>query len=147
MFSVQMTINLTMIFLLIITILYAFKLNARLKSIRDARDDLFQIIQQFNEATQKANNSVQVLKKTAKEVEGKIQAHTNRAEELKSDLAFLLKKADKAATNLEKVALNQKSFSVETAPPASLKQEPNRLPNKRETPHEAIIRAMREIRE
>lgn len=138
MFTMPMIINLVMIFLLLITIGYSFVLNSRLKKIRDARDDLYHIIQRFAEATQKARQSIDSLKKTASELEGKIESHMNRAEELKSDLSFFIKRGDEVASRLEELILSQKK-------PNNVTQKPEA--KQRETPQEAIMRAIKEMRE
>ena len=138
MYTMPMLVNFVMIALLIVTIVYALILNSRLKKIRDARDDLYQIIHRFTEATQKARESIESLKKTAATLEGKIESHMNRAEELKSDLSFFIKRGDEVASRLEDLILSQKNKNNVTQKPQ---------PKSRETPQEAIMRAIKEMRE
>lgn len=119
--TLAMIINIIVAILLVITIIYAIILNHNLKKVRDARGELQGITQKFVEASAKANSSIESLKKAANKMEVEIRQQIGRGEEIKSDLAFFIKKGDDIAARLEENILAKKE-----APPAHSPQPMHR---------------------
>jgi len=87
--------------LLIATISYAVRLNARLSALRKNRDDLAKTIVNFNEATVRAESSIPKLRKAAEEAGQGLQERVEKAQSLRDDLAFMIERADTMANRLE----------------------------------------------
>jgi cell division septum initiation protein DivIVA len=87
--------------LLIATIGYAVRLNARLTQLRKNRDDMAKIIVSFNEATVRAESSIPKLRKAAEDAGQALQERVEKAQSLRDDLAFMIERADTMANRLE----------------------------------------------
>jgi len=101
--------------LLVATIAYAVRLNARLGALRKNRDDLSKIIVNFNEATVRAESSIPKLKRTAEEAGSALQERVEKAQSLRDDLAFMIERADTMANRLENAVRSARS-DVRTPP-------------------------------
>jgi septal ring factor EnvC (AmiA/AmiB activator) len=86
--------------LLLLMIGYAFVLNRRLSTLRTDREDLEAFITRFNEATNKANASLQGLRAAADSNAATIKAAADKAQALRDELAFLVERADGSADRL-----------------------------------------------
>ncbi|EPY02102.1 DUF6468 domain-containing protein [Magnetospirillum fulvum] len=87
--------------LMVATIAYATRLNARLAALRKNRDDLARTIVGFNEATLRAESSIPKLRKAADEAGHSLQERVEKAQSLRDDLAFMIERADTMANRLE----------------------------------------------
>ncbi|MFD2235352.1 DUF6468 domain-containing protein, partial [Phaeospirillum tilakii] len=87
--------------LMVATIAYATRLNARLAALRKNRDDLARTILGFNEATLRAESSIPKLRKAAEEAGQALQDRVEKAQSLRDDLAFMIERADTMANRLE----------------------------------------------
>ena len=90
--------------LLVLMIGYAFVLNRRLSTLRTDRDELEVFIGRFNNATNKANASLQGLRAAAESNAALIKNAADRAQALRDELAFLVERADGSAERLAKVS-------------------------------------------
>jgi hypothetical protein len=90
--------------LLLLMIGYAFVLNRRLSTMRTDREDLEAFISRFNEATNKANGSLQGLRAAAESNAALIKDAADKAQALRDELAFLVERADGAAERLAKAS-------------------------------------------
>ncbi len=90
--------------LLLLMIGYAFVLNRRLSTLRTDREDLEAFITRFNEATNKANASLQGLRAAAESNAATIKAAADKAQALRDELAFLVERADGSADRLAKAS-------------------------------------------
>jgi hypothetical protein len=111
----KMVLDIVVSLLLIATIGYAVRLNARLSALRKNRDDLAKTIVAFNEATVRAESTIPKLKKAAEEAGQGLQERVEKAQSLRDDLAFMIERADTMANRLENAV---RSARTEARPPA-----------------------------
>lgn len=90
--------------LLVLMIAYAFVLNRRLATLRTDREDLETFISRFNDATNKANASLQGLRSAAEGNAALIKDAADKAQALRDELAFLVERADGSAERLAKAS-------------------------------------------
>ncbi len=90
--------------LLLLMIAYAFVLNRRLATLRTDREDLEAFIARFNDATNKANGSLQGLRSAAEANAALIKDAADKAQALRDELAFLVERADGSAERLAKAS-------------------------------------------
>lgn len=96
-----MLLDIVVSVLMIATIAYATRLNARLAALRKNRDDLARTVVGFNEATLRAESSIPKLRKAADEAGHSLQDRVEKAQSLRDDLAFMIERADTMANRLE----------------------------------------------
>jgi seryl-tRNA synthetase len=103
--------------LLVTTIVYCWRLNKRVQLLRDNQGDLAKMIDRFDQATRNAQNSVQELQDSAKELGESMEAKFDKANFLGDDLAFLIEKGNKVADRLEgKVREHRKTEPEKVVP-------------------------------
>lgn len=90
-------IDIVVAILLIVTIVYAVGLNRRLTSMRRDRHKLEKIATDFAKSTERANDSIGLLK-IANE---SLQRQLDSANSLRDDLAYLLDRGERTADRLE----------------------------------------------
>ncbi|MBI1778639.1 MAG: hypothetical protein HYR63_25135 [Proteobacteria bacterium] len=83
--------------LLVATIVYAWLLNRRLGGLRAHRDELQTTINQFTEATKRAEVSIQTLRAIAEQSAKALQGPVDRAQALRDELSFMIGRADDLA--------------------------------------------------
>lgn len=83
--------------LLVVTISYAVMLNRRLLVLRQDKADLEKLAAKFGESTVRAEESINRLRHTAEE----LKANTDKAQNLRDDLAFLIDRGGSTADRLE----------------------------------------------
>lgn len=87
--------------LLLVMILYAVQLNRRLAVLQADKAYLQKVIAGFNQATERAESSINRLRAAALEANDALQSNTKLAKELRSDLSFLIDRAEITADRLE----------------------------------------------
>ncbi len=101
--------------LLAVTIVYAFVLNKRLAKLRSDRGELQEMAASFNQATERAGDSIGKLK-TASDA---LQEQLMRAESLRDDLVFLIDRGTGTADRLEEnVRIARDDLGDQAVPPA-----------------------------
>ena len=80
--------------LLLVTIIYAFVLSRRLSVLRSNKMDLEGFIERMNEATRRAEASLQGLKQAANGAKAELDRPLSRAQTLRDELSFLIQRAD-----------------------------------------------------
>lgn len=90
-----------MIALLIATIAYAVMLDRRLRSFRQSRDEMQQLLSVFTAATAQAQSGIVALREAAQSTSGDLKAQLDRAKALRDDLAFLVDRGGSLADRLE----------------------------------------------
>ncbi|MGB0748412.1 MAG: DUF6468 domain-containing protein [Magnetospiraceae bacterium] len=117
--------------LLVITIVYAFLLNRRLKAFRRDRGEMEAFIKALNEATARAEAVVKQLKHTASEANGTVHGSLEKAQSLREDLRFLLDRGTTVADRLEKRLRDQRpngdegeALEAPMRPSLTVKKEP-----------------------
>jgi hypothetical protein len=87
--------------LLMVMIIYAVQLNRRLARLQADKAYLQKMIVNFNQATERAEASISRLRAAALEASDALQVNTKLAKELRSDLSFLIDRAEGMADRLE----------------------------------------------
>lgn len=87
--------------LLLITIVYCWRLSKKITALNNSRKELRGIISEFDKAIYRADTSITNLKKLSVEADNQLQKHIEKARFLTNDLAFLTHKGDNIADRLE----------------------------------------------
>lgn len=106
--------------LLVATIIYCGKLNRRVRVLQDSKGELAQLVQQFNQTTEKASNTIEELKATGKKVVEHMQVKINKANYLADDLTFMIEKGEKIASSLEGDISSARSAKPAAVTPSSV---------------------------
>lgn len=118
-----MVLDILVAVLLACTIGYAFLLNRRLLDLKKDKAKLEGLAKSFNDATQRAEQSVAKLRVAAAEVVDELRQGISDAEVLHGDLELLLKRGEDAADNLESAVRNAtgkaRASSLPSTRPAS----------------------------
>ena len=138
--SLELIINLIIIALLIPTIVYAYRLNNSLKTLRQNQNSLAQLVNALNEATFKAENSIPKIKSVTEHSSEGLKEVVDSAKELKDDLLFINERADNLADRLENVISSSRniSHSIPVSKPQSI--EDNRSEAELE-----LLKALRQV--
>jgi len=102
--AISLVVDAAFVVLLVVTIVYAVKLNARISDLRTRETDLQEMVKQFNQASDQALGSVQVLKSAGIEADREIKAATERAQALRDDLAYMIERGERVAARIERAA-------------------------------------------
>jgi hypothetical protein len=92
--------NITIMSLLLVTIVYALKLNSKLNIIRNHKVELKANIEAFYTATEKANKAIKDLQKQGKELCVEIDQKVSKARLTSDEIDFLLTRARKTLLSL-----------------------------------------------
>lgn len=101
--SLELVLDILIIVLLVPTIYYSFNLNRRLDVLRKSKQELLDLIQDFNVSMKKAEKGIPQLKDVADGAFDKLHDKVAKAQVLKDDLEFINDSADNLATRLEKL--------------------------------------------
>lgn len=99
--------------LLLVMIIYAIQLNRRLSRLQADKAYLQKMIVSFNQATERAESSVNRLRAAAIEASDALQTNTKAAKELRGDLSFLIDRAEVMADRLESSVGNGRAAGAE----------------------------------
>lgn len=87
--------------LLVATIIYAIILDRRLRTFRQARDEMQALLGNFTAATIQAQSSLASLRDASQTTTAELQDQFERGKALRDDLAFLLDRGGSLADRLE----------------------------------------------
>jgi hypothetical protein len=90
-----------MAMLLVITTVYCWRLNKRIRILQDSKSELAQIIRQFDESTQRATSSIAEIHGATARIAENIQHKIDKANYLADDLQFMIEKGSKIADKME----------------------------------------------
>lgn len=93
---------------LVVTIVYAVKLNIRISGLRDRDSELREMIEQFDQATNQARDSAQALKSAGIDADRQLRASIDRAQALRDDLAYMIEHGGKIADRIEHAPVHQR---------------------------------------
>ena len=85
-------VNGMMAVMLLITIIYCLKLNARIRILQDSKSDLARIIREFDESTKRATQSIADIHEATSRLSDNIQHKIDKAKFLATDLDYLIEK-------------------------------------------------------
>ncbi len=109
--------------LLVTTISYCSRLSQRIRLLQDSRGELASMIAQFDQATGRAAVSLAELQTTSKKITDALQLKIEKANFLADDLAFLIEKGTKIATQMEHVRTTRPEVTA-TQPKSFLPSSP-----------------------
>ncbi len=95
--------------LLLVTIVYAVKLNIRISHLHERDSELREMIGQFNEASNQALDSVRVLKSAGVDADRQFKASIDRAQALRDDLAYMIEHGERIADRIEHAPIQRQS--------------------------------------
>lgn len=91
----SLVIDILMAGLLIVTLFYCSRLNKRIRLLQDAKSELAHIIQEFDESTQRATQSIAQIHEATNRISENIQHKIDKANFLADDLQFLIERSAK----------------------------------------------------
>lgn len=100
-FNLDLTLNLLVLFFLIIAIFYAGLLNYRLKKLRSNKDEVDMAIIRFDQAVSKADESISYLKEISGKSYNALLESIQKSQALRDELFFLLERGDELANKME----------------------------------------------
>lgn len=83
--------------LLLATMIYCWRLNARIKVLQDSKSELARIIREFDESTQRATQSISDIHAATARLSENIQHKIDKANFLANDLEYMIEKGNKLA--------------------------------------------------
>ena len=99
--SFQIILDIFIIILLVPTIYYAVNLNKRLDILRKSKNELMELMKDFDASMQKAETGIPQLKEVADVAADKLQGEVAKAQVLRDDMEFINSSANGLATRLE----------------------------------------------
>jgi uncharacterized phage infection (PIP) family protein YhgE len=117
--AIGMILDIVVILLLVPTIVYAFILNSRLRTLHRSREELSKVVNSFNEATMRAEAGIPKLKKATTEANHTLKDRVEKAQTLRDDLAFMIERAEELAARLEGAVRSARNEGAMTQGPAS----------------------------
>jgi hypothetical protein len=118
------------------TIMYAARLSKHLKNFRDGRKDLEKLIGDLSTQIMKAENSIEELKTSARDISRELQSQLDEARAMGDDLEIMTRGANNMADRLDKAADRHRGSVNEPAMPQQ--QRNVRKPTPEEFPGFAI---------
>ncbi|MEQ8604429.1 MAG: DUF6468 domain-containing protein [Marivibrio sp.] len=94
-------LDVVLVALLAAAILFGLKLNRHLSALRQSREELKGLLEEFARSTDRAEAALDGLKRGARENIAAVKETVDQAERLKDDLVFLTKRGEEAADRLE----------------------------------------------
>ena len=127
--------DLAITILLVITIVYAVKLNKKLSVIRDARDGMGDVISEFSGSVDRAEQGLSKISAATAESSEKLKQQIGTADRIADDLALLEKRAELAADRLEGlIAEARDQTRAAHVPEVSRGANPGGIPAKMSSP-------------
>lgn len=87
--------------MLAVTSVYCWRLNRKIASFRNAKEEMDQVIRAFDSSIRQAYESISILKKAGTNENIQFVRDMKKIQFLANDLAFLVEKGEKVASNLE----------------------------------------------
>lgn len=89
--------------LLVVTIAYCSRLHSKIRQLQDNRGELAEMIRKFDASTERATASLAELQIVSKKIADALQLKIEKANFLADDLAFLIEKSAKLASQLDQL--------------------------------------------
>lgn len=126
-------LDFTVIFLLIVAIIYGFVLNRRIMIIQEGKKELANLFKSFDNTILRAQNSIEDLKIVSTEISDVLQKKIDKAAILIDDIEFLCEKSAQAANEMEKKvsAAQKKLAEVKISEPVESSLTPEKIRNMR----------------
>ena len=133
--------------LLAVTVVYCWRLNQRLTTLRQGREELARLVTTLTQATQRAENSIHVLKAAAQETNATLDAKVKTAEALRDELSLITETGNNLANRLENRLTGAKGEAG--AAPKLEEVRSGRTPSRKEpdaAAREEILKVLRQAR-
>ncbi len=114
---IKLLVDSVMVLLLIATIVYCFMVNRRIKVLQDSKQDFAKLIVKFDEATQKAQDSIEDLRKMSVKVNDSLNERLDKANFLADDLAFMIEKGNRTAEKMDGTMPRESRSAATALPP------------------------------
>lgn len=101
-------LDITVISLLIVTIMFCWRLNNKILELKHSRRDLSDLVKTFDTAIIKTHKNISELKGMSASSTAELQTYLSKANELIGDLSFMTETAAKLADRLEKNIVDTK---------------------------------------
>jgi hypothetical protein len=98
----SLILDITVIFLLVVTISFCWRLNNKILELKSSRKDLTDLVKTFDVAIIKTHKNISDLKSMSTSSTAELQTYLGKANELIGDLSFMTETAAKLADRLEK---------------------------------------------
>ena len=112
-------LDLLMCALLGATLVYAVLLHRRLTAWRQDKGMFEEMVKEFNDSAKRAETAIAGLKKASEESGKPLAELLAKADTLRSDLTYLLEKADPAADRLTELVRPRRGPTARSAPAAA----------------------------
>ena len=121
------------------TIVYAARLSRHLKNFRDGRKDLEKLIGDLSTQIMKAENSIEELKTSARNISRELQSQLDEARAMGDDLEIMTRGANNMADRLDKAADRHRNMNEPATQPVRnvRKPTPDEFPGFAIRDHEA----------
>ena len=133
--------------LLAVMIIFAIKLNRRLGQMREREAQMRSLIEDFNNAAVRAQDSAANLKAVGNEAERSLRGLVDRAQALRDELMFMIDRGDRLGAKIDKsVSTKNRGSSLKVAPaktavPAPADDEDLNLAREKPRSGEGVSRA------
>ncbi len=94
-------LNVILVGLLSATILYCYVLNRRIQILQDSKSELAALLQQFDDSTVKASETIVAMQTASKKIGDNIQLRIDKANYLLDDLSFTIEKGTRLTSQIE----------------------------------------------
>jgi len=102
-------IDACVISLLLVTILYCWRLNNKIVDLKNSKKDLNTLVKTFDVAIQKTHRNISDLKEMSSSTTAELQIYLEKANELVGDLSFMTETASRLADRLERGIIDSRS--------------------------------------
>ena len=93
----QVFLDSLMALLLVITAVYCYRLNGRIKVLQDSKSELARIIKEFDSSTQRATQSIAEIHEATARIAENMQHKIDKANYIADDLQFMIERGNKMA--------------------------------------------------
>ncbi len=118
--TVAIALDLFVAALLVATIVYAILLNRKLARLRADRSAFEKLLKDFSLATERAENGVALLQRTAATSAAELDSKRDGAVALRDDLEFLVARAEEQADRLDGLISRGRDKEMPRAPVSSM---------------------------
>ncbi len=143
MISFELVIDIVVITLLLLTIIYIWRLNHNLSVLRKNQDSMFNLAQSLNEASDKAKNAVAGLKSAAADTAEDLQNVVEDAKSIKESLLSISDNAQKTVARLDMAVKDAQTKKYSFAD-SSFSNQP--ASNEKSETELELLKALRSIR-
>lgn len=130
------------VLLLALTIASVWGLSAKLKYVRDSRQQFEGLIKQFDESTRRADSSIKALQAASSKTGEELQDNLNRARRMRDELSIMLDSAESLANRLEQATPQRSSSADIGSAKPSAPSTPDQVRDVRSKAEMDLLRAM-----